>query len=164
MLRVAKRVRAEGFKVGGMVTREVRKGGVRVGFEVSDLATGEVGVLARVGEGSGPRVGKYRVNLSDLEAVGVEAVKRALREADVVFIDEVGPMELYSQKFRQAVLEASRSGRPLVATVHYRVKDRLIEGLKAEEGSLLLEVRPESRGRAFEKLASEVLKALKALR
>jgi nucleoside-triphosphatase len=164
MLRVAERVRAEGFKVGGMVTREIRKGGVRVGFEVSDLATGEVGVLARVGEGSGPRVGKYRVNLSDLEAVGVEAVNRALRKADVIFVDEVGPMELYSGKFRQAVLEASRSGKPLVATVHYRVKDKLIERLKAEEGSLLLEVKPESREKACESLASEVLKALKALR
>jgi nucleoside-triphosphatase len=163
MLRVAERVKAEGFRIGGMVTREVRRGGVRVGFEVLDLATDRVGVLAWVRGGSGPRVGKYRVNLQDLEGVGVEAVSRALGEADVVFVDEVGPMELYSERFRQVVREASKSGKPLVATVHYKVKDRLIEGLKAEGGSLLLEIRPESREKAYERLVSEVLKALKGM-
>jgi nucleoside-triphosphatase THEP1 len=50
-----------------------------------------------------------------------------------------------------------------VATVHYKVKDRLIEGLKAEGGSLLLEIRPESREKAYERLVSEVLKALKGM-
>ncbi|HID18300.1 TPA: NTPase [Candidatus Bathyarchaeota archaeon] len=164
MLRVAERVKAEGFRVGGMVTREVRRGGVRVGFEVMDLATGKVGVLARVGGGAGPRVGKYRVNIQDLEGVGVEAINRALKEADVVFVDEVGPMELYSERFKQAVLRASRGEKPLVATVHHRVKDRLIEELKAEAGRRFLEVKPENREETCESLASEVLKALKERR
>lgn len=159
MLEVAERLKGRGFRIGGMVTREVRREGTRIGFEVSNLATGERGVLARVGSGGGPRIGKYIVNLGDLEAVGVEAIRQALKEADVVFVDEVGPMELYSQAFRQAVLEVMESGKPLVATVHYKVKDSLIERLKAKAGSLL-EVKPESRRLILENLTVEVLKAL----
>jgi len=159
LLRVAEKLKGAGLKVGGMITREVRVGGVRVGFEILDLASSRRGTLASKGEGK-PRVGKYVVNLEDLEGVGVEAILEALKDADVVFIDEVGPMELYSKRFREAVRQASNSGKPLLVTVHYRVRDPLIEELKARPEARLLEVSPENRDRLVEALALEVQRLL----
>jgi nucleoside-triphosphatase len=111
---------SRGVRVGGMITLEKREGGVRVGFEVRDVLSGAVGTLASVGSGAGPRIGRYVVNLADLERVGVEAISRALRDAQVVVIDEIGPMELLSGKFVDAVFSALDSPKPVLATIHVR--------------------------------------------
>lgn len=49
--RIADEVRREGFKVGGIITEEIREGGKRTGFRVIALDTGEIGRLAYVGYG-----------------------------------------------------------------------------------------------------------------
>ncbi|HDL85850.1 MAG TPA: NTPase, partial [Candidatus Acetothermia bacterium] len=55
---------------GGMITAEIRKCDHRVGFSVIDLATGKEGILAHIHQQSGPKMGRYRVNLHDLEQIG----------------------------------------------------------------------------------------------
>ena len=62
-------LKAKGISVGGMISREVREGNVRVGFEILDLTNGKRGWLAHV-KGLGPQVGKYHVNLDDLDNIG----------------------------------------------------------------------------------------------
>ncbi len=101
---------------GGFYTREIRKGKERVGFQVADLA-GHEGVLAHVEHPGPPRVGRYGVDLKTFEAIGVQALTRALHEADLVVIDEIGKMELYSPGFQTVLFEALKGPRPLVATI-----------------------------------------------
>ena len=62
-----------------MVSREVREGENRVGFEIADLSTGGKGWLAQVSAESGPPIGRYRVNLEDLEEIRVTAVLYAMK-------------------------------------------------------------------------------------
>ena len=66
------------LSAGGMTTQEIRKCGVRVGFSVTDLATGREGILAHLHQRTGPRIGRYRVNLRDLEQIGIEAIRHAI--------------------------------------------------------------------------------------
>jgi len=61
-------LKENGCCVGGMISREVRKGGTRVGFQILDLTSDRHGWLARVNQEHGPKVGKYRVNMEDLNA------------------------------------------------------------------------------------------------
>lgn len=111
-------VGAVGLPSGGMVTAEIRKCGRRVGFSVRDLATGREGVLAHLHLPEGAPWGKYRLNLRDLEEIGVRAIERAIEEAELVVIDEVGPMELQSPAFVAAVQRALREAPNLLVTVH----------------------------------------------
>ncbi len=115
--RVADRVP---LSCGGMVTAAIQKCGRRVGFAVQNLATGEEGVLAHLHGADGPRFGRYRLNLRDLEAVGVGAIARAIEEAALVVVDEVGPMELCSSLFIQTVKQALDEAQNLLVTVHRR--------------------------------------------
>lgn len=55
---------------GGFTTREIREGGERVGFQITDLS-GREGVLAHVRRPGPPRVGRYGVDLKTFEAIGV---------------------------------------------------------------------------------------------
>ncbi|MDH7556652.1 MAG: NTPase [Candidatus Methanosuratincola sp.] len=147
LLRAVELLRRRGFSVGGIATREVRDRatGARVGFEILDLSSGRSGWLARASQGPGPRVGRYLVDLASLDAVGASAVLEGAARSDVVAVDEVGPMELLSQRFRGAVEAALGSGKPMVATVHFRSEDPAILKLKGREDAEVFVVSVENR-------------------
>jgi nucleoside-triphosphatase len=102
-------LKERGFSVGGMLSREVREGGARVGFEIIDLSSLKRGWLAYFNQKTGPQVGQYRVNINDLEGVSVRTILEAVENCDIVAIDEIGPMELFSEKFRDAARKALES-------------------------------------------------------
>ena len=145
LLRTAEKLSSMGYKVGGMTSREVLKGGFRVGFEVEDYVSGEKGWLAHSHLSVGPRIGKYRVNLQDLDLIGVTAILRAFKDADIVLIDEIGPMELLSENFRDAVIKVVNGAKPMFGTVHYRTQDQLVTRLKARKDSEIVVVTVENR-------------------
>ena len=145
-----KTVRALGeqsVSVGGMISREVREAGNRVGFEVLNIASDQVGWLARINQNSGPRVGKYRVNLGDLDGVGVRAINDALAASDVIAIDEIGPMELFSEKFKTSIRNVLESSKLVIAVVHFRSRDPLVDLAKERADAEVFVVSEENRER-----------------
>src|SRR5438094_663305 len=102
-------------RAGGFYTEEMRQYGARVGFKIVTL-DGNEAVFAHVDFKTPERVGKYGLDLSALEAVGVESVREAARRQRIVVIDEIGPMEIRSPIFREAVNEALDSEVQLLAT------------------------------------------------
>ena len=157
VLRVVEKLREAGLRVGGMVSREMRVGGKRVGFEIIDLSTGRRGTLAHVNQPQGPRVGKYRVCLEDLDEVGVGSIRRAIDEADVVVIDEVGPMELFSQRFKEVVREAVGCGKHVVGTIHQRVSDKLVVELKKSPRVRVVELTEFNRDHVPQEVAEAII-------
>lgn len=133
LLRIVESLKANGYSVGGMISREVRSGADRVGFEILDLKTGRKGWLANANQKQGPQVGRYRVNLGDLDSIGVEAITDAVTSSDVIIIDEVGPMELCSPRFKEAIRKAIESPKLVVGIVHWKARDSLLTGIKGRE-------------------------------
>ena len=109
-------VKTLGSKAGGFYTEEVRSGGTREGFRIVTL-DGKTALLAHVDIRSEYRVGKYSVDIAGLEKVGVEALKEAARQREVVVIDEIGRMELFSASFKNTVREIIDRGRKVLGTV-----------------------------------------------
>ncbi len=101
---------------GGFFTEEIRAGGVRHGFRIVTL-DGRSAILAHIDIRSHNRVSKYGVDVESLDTLGVAALKDAIRECDVVVIDEIGKMELFSPAFKDAVLEALDSKKRVLGTV-----------------------------------------------
>jgi len=128
-----------GLKVGGIRTAEIRKEGKREGFSIEDLASGKTGNLSHV-RGSGPRVGKYHVNLADLAGIAAGALIAAL-DCDLVVIDEIGPMELKSEEFISAVEEVLESDRPVLAVLHRSSRHPLAQRVRAEFELLTVDER-----------------------
>ena len=96
---------APGLNATGFYTDEVLgTGGKRVGFDVVTIPGGERGVLSRKGGPSNlPRTGKYAVDVEAFEALALPTLEYAGQ--DVIIIDEIGRMELHSDKFRRAIEE-----------------------------------------------------------
>ncbi|MBS7616785.1 NTPase [Candidatus Bathyarchaeota archaeon] len=145
ILKIVEALKVKGYNVGGMISREVRSCGTRVGFEIIDLTSNKHGWLAHVNQKSGPQVGKYHVNMNDLNNVGAEAILNALENCEVIAIDEVGPMELFSEKFKHAVEEAVKSGKLVLAVIHWKARDTLIAKLKARKDTETFTVTLENR-------------------
>jgi nucleoside-triphosphatase len=133
------------YAVGGMVCREVREEGVRVGLEIMDLSTGQRGWLAHVNQPTGPKIGKYHVNLTDLEVVGVNAILDAIENADILAVDEIGPMELSSTVFSKALVKAVKSSKPMFGTIHYGLNNPIVNGIKTREETEILKVTYKNR-------------------
>jgi len=149
--------------VGGMISREVREGGVRVGFEIMDFSTGQRGWLAHVNQPTGPQVSKYRVNLTDLDAIGVGSILDAIRNADIIIVDEIGPMELFSSAFRDAVVQAVESNKPFLGTIHFRLSDSFINGIRKREDAEIFEVTYENRETLHNLIIEKVVQSLQKL-
>jgi nucleoside-triphosphatase len=132
-------------RAGGFYTQEVRHQGRRTGFRLIAL-DGPLGMLASVNTSGRYRVGKYRVHLDDLERVGVAALERAIADPDVslLVVDEIGKMELFSSAFRQAVLAALASPKPVLGTV-MRGTEPWVEAIKARPDVTVVEITPANR-------------------
>ena len=103
-------------RVGGFYTEEIRTHGIREGFRLVTLNR-ESTILAHINIHSPYRVSKYGVDIDNLDRVGVSALYKAAEECDLVIIDEIGKMELFSANFREAVLQIIDSGKRVLGTI-----------------------------------------------
>jgi nucleoside-triphosphatase len=125
--RLAELLTERGVEVRGFLTREVRDGGRRTGFEV-ETVDGDRAMLAHVTFAGPPRVGKYGVDIDTFERTALPSIERPPR-GGVVLIDELGKMELASAAFRDAVSRLLDASVDLVTTVHV-FRDPFTEVLK----------------------------------
>jgi nucleoside-triphosphatase len=140
---------------GGFYTEEIREHGARVGFKVVALH-GDEAVFAHVDFTTPERIGKYRLDLTALEAVGVKAIRQAVQARRLIVIDEIGPMEIRSAIFRDAVSAALDSGMPVLGTIVARSLP-FADAIKLRPDVTVVEVRPDNR----EKLVSELANKLR---
>ena len=127
---VSKVVEKLDLKACGIRAAEIRVEGLRKGFSIEDIDTGRKGILSHV-KCTGPKLGKYHVNLEDLDDIGAEAIRGAIG-CDLVVIDEVGPMELKSDNFIRTVEEVLDSERPILAVLHRSSKHPLAQRIREE--------------------------------
>ena len=118
--RLAALLREAGVPVGGLVTSELRERGRRVGFEIETLDGGERAPLAHMKLSGPPRVGRYGVDLAACEALALPALGRPSGGRRVFLVDELGKMELGSERFREAVARLLDEPVPFVATVQQK--------------------------------------------
>ena len=103
-------------RAGGFYTEEIRTGGIRQGFRLVTLDGKEI-VLAHVSLHSPYRVSKYGVDIDGLERIGVPALHKAAGQCELVIIDEIGKMELFSTRFREAVSRIIDGGQRVLGTI-----------------------------------------------
>jgi nucleoside-triphosphatase len=138
---------------GGFYTEEIREHGGRVGFKLATL-DGKEAVLAHVNFKTRQRLGKYGLDLSALETVGIEALRRAVRARQLVVIDEIGPMEIRSAVFRDVVNDVLDSPEPsgILATITARSLP-FTDAIKKRPDVTLVEVRLDNRDQVFAELS-----------
>lgn len=145
---IATALEQSGARVRGFWTEEMRERGARIGFGVETVA-GKKGTLARAGMRSSWRVGRYGVDLENFESVAVAELDAALAEAAsgaavILVIEEIGKMELFSRRFRDAVARALDDVAHVVATIMQQ-RHPFADALKARSDVRLITVTARNR-------------------
>ncbi len=148
-------VREVALPAGGFYTEEIRERGGRIGFKIITLE-GEEAVFARVDFKTPERLGKYGLDLSALETMAVAALRTAARARQLVVIDEIGPMEIRSAIFREAVNEALDSGAPTLGTITAR-SFPFTDAIKKRPDMTMIEVRPNNRDQLITELPDQLI-------
>ena len=143
--------------IDGFLTEELREHEQRMGFWLSPLDGRQV-LLAHRHMEQGYRVGPYKVNVSVLEEVAVPVIRRGMSQAFVLFMDELGRMELCSSRFQQAVQDAFDRGPSIVATASLSPIP-FLTALKRRKDVELIPLSTSNRGAVEEELTVR-LKAL----
>jgi len=137
----------------GFFTRELRVGDRRVGFVIETL-DGKRGTLAHQDLSSRFHVGKYGVNLADIEGIAVPSLVPSRRE-QIVVVDEIGKMECFSRLFRDTVIRVLDSSHRVLGSIALK-GDRFIEGIKARNDVVLIALSEANRDEAFGVVVAEL--------
>lgn len=144
------------FLPGGILSPEIREDGKRLGFTIQDLMSGREETMAHKEADSTMVVGSYKVLAQQVDAVCGEAFPYAFQNADVIVVDEVGPMELFSQGFKHFLKQTMQQTQPLVAVIHPKANKGFVRSLLKSSNSTSYEVTTENRealpGLLFEQL------------
>jgi len=143
------------LKAGGFYTEEIRERSNRVGFKIISLDNQE-GILAHINIKDSRRVGRYGVNINDLDSIGVKSLEQALKNDDLIIIDEIGKMEVFSEGFKEKVLDCLNSKKIVLATISM-VGDKFISNIKRRDDIILFKVNKENRNKLIEIISSLIL-------
>ncbi len=142
------------FHPAGFYTSEVREKGIRKGFELISLDGGK-GLLSHIDIKSPYRIGKYRVDIKGFEDF-LDSIPFLDPATRLIFIDEIGKMELLSDKFIRLLKEILNSEKVVIATISLK-GDGLIAETKRRDNIRLFEITKNNR----DSLLSEILKEIK---
>src|SRR3989442_12221924 len=140
LLKVIEMLEGDGLKVGGMITEPIVKRNRREGFYVMDWASKEKRGFASREIASKTMVGRFGVDISALEEVGVNALRGATANADVIVIDEGGKMEGESPNFVLAVKDALEADKPLLPTLHNKSCNPFLMDIRRRNNLRILKV------------------------
>ena len=144
------------LRAGGFYTEEIRERSNRVGFKIISLDNQE-GILAHINIKDSQRVGRYGVNIYDLENIGVKSLSQSLRDDDLIIIDEIGKMEIFSDKFKEKVLACLNSEKFVFATIGIG-GDKYISRIKERDDVIVFKMNRENRDRLIDRISFLILK------
>lgn len=159
---VKKIVAQLGRRVGGFYTREIRGQGHRTGFEIVTLDGRTAWLASRSSTAifkDEVTLGRYRVNLRAIDSTAVPAMQRALAEARIILIDEIGPMELASALFCQTVLDILAGESPVIGAIVERPHP-FADRVKAYPGVQVMTITLANRNELPEQIVADLVSFL----
>lgn len=137
-------------KIGGFYTSEKRENGRRTGFYITNFSGNQM-VMADVNSNSPYHVGKYGVNIEAFEKIGIPALKKANEYANLIIIDEIGKMEMFSTEFCIMLEKIFDSPKPVLATIK-KIDCKLTAKLKARNDVEIYDLTIDNRDEMVDRI------------
>jgi nucleoside-triphosphatase len=135
--------------VGGFFTKEIKDKGRRVGFSINTV-DGREGVLAHENCKSQWRVGKYGVNLKDIDSLAVPAMVPTGKK-EIIVIDEIGKMECFSLLFRDTLMRVLNAPHWIIGSIALK-GGQFIQRIKERNDVHLIHISAQNRNMLVEKI------------
>lgn len=135
----------------GMVAVGVLQDGERIGFDLQD-DSGRTAILARTDQPTDTAVGRYFVDTASFDTFIEPLSKYAPNQ--LLYIDEIGQMQLYSEKFQKLVQLYLNAPNDYLGTISSIYEHSFINEVKSRSDILLCVITPENRDVMFVALNS----------
>jgi nucleoside-triphosphatase len=145
--------RMRSVNMAGFLTAEIRDSKSRLGFELQGL-NGERRILAHVEINSRHRVGRYGVDTRGFEDF-LSTLDLLNPDVELIVIDEIGKMELFSGRFQNLVRAAMNSDKQVLASISLK-ENEFIREIKQRSDTHLLEVTQNNRNRLVQTIVEEL--------
>jgi len=111
------------YTIYGFLTPEVNKSGNRIGFDIIDIFSGDRSPLARVGDFKTKyKLGKYSIFIDEFENYLETTLLLEKKKVDLIIIDEIGKIELFSKKFQDFIKRIFSLDIAILATIGLKLK------------------------------------------
>ena len=140
----------------GFLTKEMRVAGERMGFEI-ETHLGSKTVLAHVNSKTDYRVSRYFVDIRNLESIIPEV--STFGKGDILYLDEIGQMELFSEKFKDLVLSYFDSPNTCLAALSQVYRDEFTDNIRKRNDVFIVEISESDRGEK-EKFIEQLLRKI----
>ena len=121
--RLIEHYRKKRYPIFGFITPEVTEHNRRIGFDIEDIETNQRITFARIGNfNTNYRLGKYSIFIENLENFILKFEKQDFNDNSIVFIDEIGKMELFSKKFQHFIKKIFEAKHHLIATIGEKIQ------------------------------------------
>ena len=92
-----------------------------------------------------------------MENIGARSLEQALKNDDLIIIDEIGKMEVFSEEFKEKVLDCLSSKKFVLATIGIG-GDKFISKIKERKDIVLFTINRENRDRLIDRISYLILK------
>ncbi|MFX1359074.1 MAG: nucleoside-triphosphatase [Promethearchaeota archaeon] len=111
------------FKIKGFLTPEIRNENRRIGFDIEEISSDIRYQFARIGDYETLyKLGKYCVFINKFESVISNLENVDFEQVDLMIIDEIGKMELFSKKFQNFIINIFEGEFNIIATIGRNIK------------------------------------------
>ena len=113
IMKLSSYLQEKGINITGFYTEEIRGRKGRTGFKLTTIPVNETYTLSSI-KPPGIPFGRYYVKTDGIDK-GIQAIKK---DADIIILDEVGPMEMKHTDFMPVVKKILGSGKNVIAVIH----------------------------------------------
>lgn len=143
------------YTIYGFLTPEVKKSGNRIGFDIVDIFSGDRSQLARVGDFKTKfKLGKYSIFIDEFENYLETTLLLERKTVDLIIIDEIGKMELFSSKFHELIKKLFQSDIPIIATIGQKIQHPVKNYILKIPEVYLFELNRKNQDDIFQKIST----------
>ena len=118
-----------------------------------------LGILSHVNIDSKYKISRYGVDIDAFENICLEELRKAINDNHIkyIIIDEIGPMELFSNSYKKLLLDLLKCNKQVIGTIYMNSYEWL-DDFKKLEGVQLIEITLENRDTIPQRIVDMVKK------
>ena len=151
------RLLSDNISMGGVLTRDIKNHGKRIGIEIHNISTGINYEIANINRKTGPRLQKFRINLENIDNYLIKELNDSSLNADLIIIDMIGPMELFSIEFCELIKKLLKQEKKILCAIQTKYNHPIIKEIKELESSKLYDLNEKHKVEVIDGIYNSII-------
>ncbi|KJE49237.1 MULTISPECIES: NTPase [Acidiplasma] len=142
LAKVMEMLQNDGKVIEGTLMSEKSEHGKLYSYFITDILTKKKIEFARYDLVSRVKVDKLGVDTKALEELLIPSLEKALEEADIIVIDELGKIENATKNIKNEIEKVMKSEKEIIITLHKKSRNPVLQEFRAYESVRVFDITP----------------------